>query len=183
MAPGFFETLCLRARPFTYDDLEVFVAYRQHPDVERYQSWSGYSLESGRSLIESMQGLTPGVPGQWYQFALEERGGGALIGDLALKVDESEPREAEIGFTLAPKHQGKGFGAEAVRGLLGYAFGALGLHRVIAVTDALNEPAAGLLERVGMRREAHFQENIFFKGAWGSECLFAVLEREWHAER
>ena len=38
----------LRARPFTYDDLEAFVAYRQHPDVERYQSWSGYTLEQGR---------------------------------------------------------------------------------------------------------------------------------------
>ncbi len=55
----------------------------------------------------------------------------------------------------------------------------MALHRVFAVTDALNAPAAALLERVGLRREAHFHENIFFKGAWGSEFLFAILEREW----
>jgi len=30
-----------------------------------------------------------------------------------------------------------------------------------------------------MRREAHFIDNIFFKGAWGSEFLYAILEEEW----
>jgi RimJ/RimL family protein N-acetyltransferase len=180
---AFFETPRLRVRPFAPADLEAFVAYRAHPDVERYQSWSSYTLERGRALIESMQRLRPGVPGQWYQFALEERAGGTLVGDLACKVNESEPREAEVGFSLAPEQQGKGYGTEALRALLGYAFGTLGLHRVTAVTDALNAPAAALLDRVGMRREAHFHENVYFKGAWGSEFLFAMLDREWVAQR
>jgi RimJ/RimL family protein N-acetyltransferase len=158
------------------------VAYRQHPEVERYQSWSGYTLEQGRSLIASMQGLQPGVPGEWYQIALEERAGKKLVGDLALKVNASEPREAEVGFTLAPTQQGKGYAIEALRALLGYAFKTLRLHRVIAVTDALNGRAAALLVRTGMRREAHFVENVFFKGAWASEFLFALLEREWSSE-
>jgi RimJ/RimL family protein N-acetyltransferase len=180
---AFFETPRLRVRPFAHADLEAFVSYRAHPDVERYQSWSNYTLERGQALIESMQGLMPGVPGQWYQFALEERAGGTLVGDLASKVNEGEPREVEVGFSLAPAQQGKGYGTEALRALLGYAFGTLGMHRVMAVTDALNAPAAALLERVGMRREAHFHENVFFKGAWGSEFLFAMLEREWVAQR
>jgi RimJ/RimL family protein N-acetyltransferase len=181
MSPSaaFFETPRLSVRPFGPADLDAFVAYRAHPEVERYQSWTDYTVESGRALIESMQGVRPGVPGQWYQFALEERAAGELVGDLAFKVNESEPREAEVGFSLAPAHQGKGYGAEALRALLGYAFGTLGLHRAVAVTDALNAPAAALLERVGMRREAHFQENVFFKGAWGSEFVFAMLDREW----
>ena len=88
---------------------------------------------------------------------------------------------AEVGFTLAPAHQGKGYGTEALGALLGFAFETFGLHRIYAVTDALNVPAATLLERVGFRREAHFLENVFFKGAWGSELLFAILEREWTA--
>ncbi len=36
-----------------------------------------------------------------------------------------------------------------------------------------------LLERLGFRREAHLVENIWFKGAWGSEFHYALLEREW----
>lgn len=183
MAPVFFHTPRLYARAFTPDDVETFVAYRQDPDVARYQSWTDYTLEQGRTLVAANQELRLGVPGRWYQIALQERSGDHLIGDLALKIDAEEPREAEIGFTLSPTQQGKGYATEAVKGLLHYAFGTLSLHRIIAITDALNEPAASLLQRVGMRREAHFVENIFFKGSWGSENLFAVLDREWASTR
>jgi RimJ/RimL family protein N-acetyltransferase len=179
----FFETPRLRVRPFSAADIPAFVAYRADPDVARYQSWSDYTAERGEAFIESLQGATPGVPGEWFQFALEAHSDHTLVGDLALKVDADEPREAEVGFTLAPAQQGKGYATEALAGLLGYAFETFGLHRVVAVTDALNGPAAALLERVGMRREAHFVENIFFKGAWGSEFLFALLEREWSSRR
>jgi RimJ/RimL family protein N-acetyltransferase len=84
-------------------------------------------------------------------------------------------RAKENGFSLAPAQQGKGYGTEALRALLGYVFGTLGLHHVTAVTDARNPPAAALLERVGMRREAHFHENVFFKGAW--EASFSSRSR------
>ena len=157
---AFFDTPRLRARPFREADLEAFVAYRRHPEVERYQGWSDYTTAEGRALIASMQGIRPGAPGQWYQFALEERSGVALVGDLALKVSESDLREAEVGFTLAPAYQGLGYGTEALRALLGFAVRTVGLRRVVAVTDALNAPAAALLERVGMRRGAHSEEGL-----------------------
>jgi RimJ/RimL family protein N-acetyltransferase len=175
----FFSTPRLTARTLVPTDVEAFVAYRSDPDVARYQSWAQYSWEEGRDLIEEMQGLRPGIPGQWYQFALEETTGGVLVGDLAAKVHPHEHGEMEVGFTLSPAHQGKGYGTEAVSGLVAYAFGTLGMHRVIAVTDALNAPAAALLTRVGLRKEAHFRENIFFKGAWSSEFVFAILASEW----
>jgi RimJ/RimL family protein N-acetyltransferase len=63
--------------------------------------------------------------------------------------------------------------------LLGYLFGELHLHRVSAICDAENLASARLLERVGMRREGHFIENIWFKGAWGSEYSYAILQSEW----
>ena len=176
-----FETDRLIARPFTDDDVDAFVAYRQNPEVARYQSWSDYTREQGRALIAAMQDLEAAVPGQWYQIGLEVRTAGRLVGDLALRVDVDEPRQAEIGFTLDPNQQGKGYATEAVRGLLHYTFQTHGLHRVIAVTDALNAPAAALLKRSGMRQEAHFVESVFFKGEWGSELLFAMLQREWPA--
>ena len=174
-----FETARLRVRPMTYDDLDTFVAYRSDPDIARYQSWEGYTRKDGLALIESMQSLRLGTPGEWYQLAVEAKGEGRLVGDLAAKVDANELREMEVGFTLAAEHHGKGYASEALRGLLDHAFSDLQMHRVVAITDALNTPAAALLTRVGMRREAHFLENVFFKGAWGSEFLFAVLEREW----
>jgi RimJ/RimL family protein N-acetyltransferase len=179
----FFETPRLRVRSFTGADVEAFASYRADPEVARYQSWSDYTYERGRALVESLQEAEPGAPGEWFQFALESRSDEALVGDLALHVNADEPREAEVGFTLAPAQQGMGYATEALGAFLDWAFPTFGLHRVIAVTDALNAPAAGLLGRVGMRREAHFVENVFFKGSWGSEFLFAVLEQEWAAAR
>ena len=174
----YFETPRLTVRSMRPSDVGAFVSYRSDPDVARYQSWDDYSLEQGRALVEEMQGLRPGIPGEWYQLAIEDASG-SLVGDLATHVDEHEHRQLEVGFTLAPEQQGQGYGTEALRGLLAYAFGTLDMHRVIAVTDARNDAAAALLARVGFRKEAHFHDNVFFKGAWGSEFVFATLASEW----
>jgi RimJ/RimL family protein N-acetyltransferase len=174
----FFDTPRLTVRGMVASDVESFVAYRSDPDVARYQSWEDYTVEQGATLVAEMQGLRPGIPGEWYQLAVVDEAG-TLVGDLATCVDPAEHRQLEVGFTLAPEHQGKGYATEALHGLLGYAFGTLDMHRVIAVTDARNDAAAALLTRVGFRKEAHFHDNVFFKGAWGSEFLFAMLASEW----
>jgi RimJ/RimL family protein N-acetyltransferase len=89
----------------------------------------------------------------------------------------------DVGITLAPAHQGRGYATEAIECLLGFVFGRLGKHRVAAVTDAENHRAASLLRRLGFRQEAHFIEHVWFKGAWGSEFVFALLRREWEQGR
>jgi len=174
----YFRTPRLDIRPFTSFDVAPFTAYRSDPQVARYQSWSNFDLEQGLELVDQMRDLELGSPGSWYQLALEDRARRLLVGDLACKVDACEHREMEIGFTIAPDEQRRGYAREAVEGLLHHAFTAMGMHRVTAVTDERNTASAGLLTRVGMRREGHLIENVFFKGAWGSEFLFAKLARE-----
>jgi RimJ/RimL family protein N-acetyltransferase len=39
-----------------------------------------------------------------------------------------------------------------------------------------------VLERLGMRREAHLVENEWVKGEWQSELVYAILEHEWRAQ-
>ena len=84
----------------------------------------------------------------------------------------------ELGITLSHTAQGKGYAAEALGAVITYCFRTLRTHRITAVTDAENTRAKALFLRLGFRQEARFIENIFFKGAWGSECLFALLQRE-----
>jgi hypothetical protein len=78
-----------------------------------------------------------------------------------------------------PGYQGRGLATEAAEVVLGLGFDGLGLHRVIGRCDALNLPSARLMERLGMRREAHFVHNEIFKGSWGDELVYALLEDEW----
>lgn len=172
----------VRLRPLAVDDLPAFLAYRNDPEVARFQSWTRYTEEEARAYLERCAAATRDVPGQWRQWAIEwtDPSGGApvLAGDCGMRLDD-DGRQAEIGFTLSRALQGRGIGAAAVRLLLEHAFGALGLHRVVAVTDARNAPAARLLERAGFRREGHLIQNVHFKGEWGDEFLFAILRDEW----
>ena len=180
MSAGFrLPTERLVLRRFEESDLEAFLAYRNDPEVARYQTWSSFSREEAEAFLASQRAVERWTPGTWVQLALERREAPGLIGDCALKVLADDPRQAEIGFTLARAWQGRGYGTEAVAALLDHLFGPLGLHRVVAVTDAENASAAALLERVGMRREGHLVENVWFKGAWGSEFLYAMLDWEW----
>ncbi len=169
----------LLLRRFKDSDLVPFMAYRNDPEVAKYQDWDSCDQQEAMAFIREMEAARPGVPGEWFQFAIESKETGALIGDCALKVDEHEPYRAEIGFTLAREHQGKGLASEAVSRLLDYAFDALGLHRVVAIADCKNAPSVALLERLGMRREGHFIENTWFKGRWADEYLYAALKAEW----
>ncbi|MET0646105.1 MAG: GNAT family protein [Pyrinomonadaceae bacterium] len=165
------------------EDLAPFLAYLNDPEVARYQSWVSYTEQQAREVIERQKGVEPGTPGQWFTFAAELKETGKMIGHVALSVKGDDHRQAEIGFTFAREYQGRGLAREAAAGVLDYAFGVLELHRVTAVADCENARSVALLERLGMRREGHFVENIWFKGAWGSEYLYAMLRKEWTARR
>ena len=178
--PFSLEAKRLFLRHFSDNDLDKFLAYRSDPDVARYQGWSiPYELDAGRAFVTEMKNAIPGTPGKWFQAAVELKSSKELIGDCAFHVMANDKRQAYIGITLARSYWGNGYGEEACHSLLDYLFGELGLHRVVAECDVENIASFTLLERLGFRREAHLIENIWFKGAWGSEFHYAMLEREW----
>lgn len=166
-------------RRFTDSDLAPFLAYRNDPAVSKYQSWDVFSQQEALAFIKEQKSLEPCLPGRWFQFAIELKQTRTLIGDCALKVDALDARQAEIGFTLAREYQGRGYASEAVARLLDFLFKEMGLHRVVAITDCENLSSVALLERMGMRREGHFIQNIWFKGKWADEYSYAILGTEW----
>jgi aminoglycoside 6'-N-acetyltransferase len=172
-------------RRFIAADAEAFAAYRSVPDVARFQSWDApYPIERAREFIAWLEGHHPDEPGEWYQLAigLAERPD-ALIGDLALHPHADEPGVVDIGFTLAPGAQGRGYAAEAVTALLGYLFEHRGKHRVAADCDTRNERSAALLRRAGFREEGVLRECFRDGGAWADLRLFAFLAGDWRAPR
>jgi RimJ/RimL family protein N-acetyltransferase len=117
--------------------------------------------------------------GDKLSLAIVLRSTGELVGDDLLALPSVEHRQGEIGFVVHPDHQGHGYATEASRPLLEIAFGQIGLHRVVGRTEARNAASARVLEKLGMRREAHFVENEFVKGEWQSELVYAILDRDW----
>ena len=78
-----------------------------------------------------------------------------------------------------PLHQGSGYATEAARPMLAFAFGELGLHRIVGRLEPRNVSSARVLEKLGMRLEARLVENEWVKGEWQSELVYALLAREW----
>jgi RimJ/RimL family protein N-acetyltransferase len=110
-------------------------------------------------------------------------GSGTVVGDVGLCWSSEVHRQAEIGYSFHPDHRGHGYATEAAAALVALAFTDLGVHRVAGRLDARNTASARLLERLGMRREAHLVENEWVKGEWSDEVVYAVLDTEWADRR
>jgi RimJ/RimL family protein N-acetyltransferase len=172
-------TKLLKLRQFKKSDLDALLAYRNDPEVSRYQGWgSSYSSAQANEFISEMVSRVPGNTG-WTQIAIELKSSGATIGDVAINTLEFEPRSAMIGYTLAREHWGQGYALEAVTALLKHCFENLNMHRIRANCDTRNESSWRLLEKIGFRREAHFVESYLEDEIWCDEFEYALLEREW----
>jgi ribosomal-protein-alanine N-acetyltransferase len=188
MLPIHTERLLLR--PFLPVDAVGFAAYRSDPEVARYQSWTTpYPVAKAERFVGQMASrlLLPPRAGEWNQIAIQigttHPDASSLIGDCVFRLHSDDIRQASIGISLATAYQRRGFATEALRALLGALFDGMNLHRVTAVCDTENSPSQRALERAGMRREAHYRQNVFFKGSWGSEYAYAMLQAEWHEQR
>jgi RimJ/RimL family protein N-acetyltransferase len=105
--------------------------------------------------------------------------GDKLIGDCGFRVATDDPEQAEIGITLAPEFQGRGYAAETLGALFDYLFVTSGKHRVFGSVDPRNLASMKLLERIGMRKEGHFVKSLRFRGEWVDDVIFAMLSEEW----
>ena len=169
----------LQIRNLSPTDLDDFYAYRSDPEVIKYQSFDTMTVAQSRHFIQGQKNKLFGQPGEWIQLGIEEISLQKLIGDCALKIDLYDSRMAEIGITISQLHQRQGYAKETISGILNFIFGTKKMHRVTATVDAENTASINLMNSIGFRREAHYVENIFFNGKWGSEVLFAMLHREW----
>ncbi|MBD1910431.1 MULTISPECIES: GNAT family protein [unclassified Leptolyngbya] len=177
-----FETERLILRPFEMRDAEHFAAYRSDLAIARYQYWHPpLPLADAIRFVKTMQALQPGTPGEWYQIAIQPRHLNHLVGDCAFCVLSEDVRQAEFGITLAGEYQKQGYAGEAIARLFRYLFSDLNLHRVRAICHVDNHPSARLLERLGMRREAHFIDYYWFKDRWVSEYWYGLLRSEWES--
>ena len=139
------------------DDADAISAYRSDPQVHRYQGWERTDPEGVRDEIESMTSRTPGDPGGWVQFSVEERESGLLVGDVGMSPAEDEPGVIKVGYTMDPAFQGRGYATEAVAALVAYAFESLGTEVVRAFASAENVPSIRVAEKVGMLLVERFE--------------------------
>ncbi len=169
----------LRLRPFRANDLDDFLAYHNDPAIIRYQSWEAFTRAEGEAFVREQSTAPPLAQGRWSQIAIELAEGGALLGDCAVHIQPDDARLMEIGVTIAPARQGRGYAREALTCLLEHMFRARRIHRAVANIDPRNAPSISLFERLGFTREGHLRENEWIHGEWCDTLVYACLARDW----
>lgn len=170
------ERLLLRKLEIT--DSEDFFAYRSLLEVCEFQSFMPKSISEAGGFIRKIP-TEANIPNTWFQLAIVNKNEDRLIGDIGIHFLEDNA-QIEIGYTLAPSHQGQGYAIEAVTAVINYLFSDLKKHRITASVDPNNRSSIRLLEKLGMRKEGHFIKSYRMGDMWVDDCIYAILEEEWH---
>jgi RimJ/RimL family protein N-acetyltransferase len=178
-------------RPFESGDLDALADLQSRPEVARYLYWEPRTRRQVKAALKRKLACTQIVrEGDIVNLAVALKAsdgrpatGGPMIGDVLLIYTSATHQQAELGYVFHPDWHGHGYATEAAASLVDLAFDQLGVHRVFAHLDARNERSARLLERLGLRREAHLVQNEWVKGEWTDDVVYAVLATEWANRR
>lgn len=170
----------LNVRDFRESDWLDVVRRTSSPEVARYMTWESSNLSDKETVLDwirEQRTFDLSVLDRYLEFAVTLAG--RNIGDVGLKRFSHTPTLAEVGWVFERAAQGQGYATEAAGALLDWSFCHLRLRRIIARCDARNRASYQLMERLGMRREAHHKKSRLVKGQWIDELVYAVLDEEW----
>lgn len=88
-------------------------------------------------------------------------------------------RATTIGYWLASRHEGEGVMSAAVRALVGHAFEAWGLHRVVIEAAVANRRSRAVPERLGFREEGVLRESQLVGDRFHDAVVYSLLAAEW----
>lgn len=176
----------LAVRPARVEDEAAVYAFRRLPQVQQWITRAPATREDFHPLWVDPARLA-------VTLVIEHEG--RVVGDLMLAIQDAWGQaeavrsgestagvQAELGWVLDPAYAGRGLASEAVTALLGLCFDTLGLRRVVAQCFADNTASWRLMQRVGMRREAHtVRDSLHRSGRWLDALSYAVLAEEWAA--
>jgi RimJ/RimL family protein N-acetyltransferase len=176
-------TARLGLRELEPEDWPALQALQASAQTSRYLTTEPFTAEDSQAYIAADIAARSVDPRSVYEFAVTRLEDGGFIGRCGLKIRDAGLGDAGFWYVLDERCRGQGLMTEAARRLLDFAFADLGLRRLWADVDPRNRPSVRLAERLGLRQEAHFLEDVMIKGELCSTLIYAILRREWEAAR
>jgi ribosomal-protein-alanine N-acetyltransferase len=176
------ERLRLRL-PEDGDVSEVVRYYRDNRD--HLQPWSPrFSAEIFErkywldQVAERRAELETGLGARAFIFRKDDPA--PVIGNISLNhVQRGPAHHCLLGYSLAAGAQGQGYMVEAVCAAVGYAFGVLRLHRVMANYMPHNVRSAAVLRRAGFTVEGYARDYLLINGRWEDHVLTGIVNPDW----
>lgn len=167
-------------REMRMDDLHAIHAYASDIDNVLYMTWGPNTLEETERFLKETLQKESQSPRTSYDFAIVLKSDGRMIGGIGLYLNETLD-EGMMGWIIHRNYWNQGYVTESARHVLSYAFDSLGLRRVTATCDAENIGSFRIMEKIGMRKEAHFVQSRIFRKDMGyrDELHYAILASEY----
>jgi RimJ/RimL family protein N-acetyltransferase len=168
-------------------DLKAIHGYWSTPEVGRFMPKGALSDEGAKSLVRKALSERYAQPRRYFRLAITMKDGAELIGDCQLRISDPNNSEdlsriigqAYIGFFFDKRFWGRGYATEVAKTLLVFGFQQVHLARVFAWCDTENTASIRVLEKAGMKREAHFRKSVLIQGEWRDCYVYGCLDDEW----
>jgi RimJ/RimL family protein N-acetyltransferase len=166
-------TARLMLREFDADDLPALSRIVGDARVREHAPGESRALATAR--VASAGGARRrGAAARHFELAVVSRRSDMLLG--ACDIAFVGPRTADIGYLIAPRHWGHGYGTEVARALVEFGFGQLGANRLSAIVAVDNERSRRVLANAGFQWEGLMRRHVRVAGrSW--DCHLYVIER------
>lgn len=173
------ETARLILRPFVKEDAPaMYRNWASDPEVTKFLSWPTY-----KTVDTAYEILNIWVPqyrdDTFYQWAIELKEIGEVIGSISVVNFDERVDMAEIGFCIGRSWWGQGIMTEAFQAVIDFLFGEVGVLRIEAGHDP-NNPASGAVQRkCGLKYEGTLRRSIRSNQGITDKTVMAILKEEW----
>jgi RimJ/RimL family protein N-acetyltransferase len=159
-------------------DVDAFVKMSGDEESLRYHSWPVMDEEDVGQWVErdAKVHLSQLDPALWLAVELKENGNCIGLASIRYAPGTFQP---EITVVIERSEQRKGYGSEAVRGLLDFGFNGLNMRRITAYCDDRNEAFTKLAAKIGLRQEGLFYGDRYVKEEWVNTVYYALLKEEY----
>lgn len=175
----------LTFRKFRPDDFPVVFDWLSNLENMKYRSSEPKNEREAREYLDWAIKCTEQDDCINFRYAVVLKETGALIGSCELAFTDKDP--AELAWELHRDYWRRGYGTEIGEKLLRLGFEILTLRRIVADCNTLNRGSYRIMEKIGMRREAHYikyyRSNSALDHAWCDKYLYAILREEWMERR
>jgi RimJ/RimL family protein N-acetyltransferase len=183
---GYGESLLLgervRLRGLREDDVPTLAAWEMDP--ARLATLSNWVVPPSEASARERLAKWSANDRDDVGFAIDTRDDPpVLVGNVHLWGARAKDRCATVGIALGREHIGRGYGTDAMRVLVGYAFREMGLHRVQLEVAAFNPAGIRAYEKAGFVEEGRRRESVWHDGRWYDEVLMSIIDHEWAAAR
>ena len=165
----------LLLRPFAQGDFDDVHAYATDDAVVRYMDWGPNTLEETQAALDRSFAVQNQWPRADINLAIQHVGDSKVIGSIRLSITNPATRTGDLGYSLASAYWRHGLGTEAAGAILRAGFEDLDLRRIWAECDTRNVGSWGIMQKLGMRREAHFRKDKPSRDGWRDSYLYAIL--------